>query len=85
MPFDQQDKDDLIWIRDEFHEDTRQYPWLVVHGHTPVDEARHYGNRVNIDTGSGYGKALTTAVFEGKDCFLLTDGGRTALPSQPIL
>lgn len=83
VPFEQQDQDDLIWIRQEFHEDSRQYPWLVVHGHTPVSEARHYGNRVNLDTGAGYGEQLTTAVFEGQNCWLLTDTGRTALLPLP--
>lgn len=79
VPFDQQNQDDLIWIRKEFLEDTRQHPWLVVHGHTPVQVARHFGNRVNLDTGAGYGKSLTTAVFEGTDCWVLTDTGRTVL------
>jgi len=77
--FEQQDKEDLIWIRDEFHEHTTKYPWLIVHGHTPVPMAWHYGNRINIDTGAGYGNALTTAVFEGSDCWLLGDFGRVAL------
>ena len=84
VPFEQQDKEDLLWIRQEFHEDTRQYPWLVVHGHTPVSEARHYGNRVNLDTGSGYGEQLSTAAFEGENCWLLTDAGRSALLPQPL-
>lgn len=84
VPFDQQDKDDLIWIREEFLEDTRQHPWLVVHGHTPVPAARHFGNRVNLDTGAGYGKSLTTAVFEGQNCWLLTGTGRSALLPQRL-
>ncbi|OED37099.1 serine/threonine protein phosphatase [Chromatiales bacterium (ex Bugula neritina AB1)] len=79
VPLDQQDHNDLIWIRDEFHDDTRTHPRLVIHGHTPVPEATHYGNRVNLDTGSGYGKPLTTAVFEGTNCWLLTETGRVPL------
>ncbi len=79
VPFKQQDKDDLIWIRGEFLEDTRPHPWLVVHGHTPVPTAHHYGNRVCLDTGAGYGKQLTCAVFEDMECWLLSDAGRTPL------
>lgn len=79
IALEQQDRDDLIWIRDEFHRDEREHPWLVVHGHTPVDAATHYGNRVNLDTGAGYGKALSTAVFEQGRCWLLEDGGRREL------
>jgi len=82
VPFDQQEKDDLIWIRKEFIEDKRSHPWLVVHGHTTVPEAQHFGNRVSLDTGAGYGEPLTTAVFEGTDCWLLTDAGRTPLLPQ---
>ena len=79
VPFEEQNKNDLIWIRDEFLTDTRLYPWLVVHEHTPVPEAHHYGNRVCIDTGAGYGNELTTVVFEGRDCWLLTRAGRVPL------
>lgn len=75
----EQTEDDLIWIRDEFHRDPRPYPWLVVHGHTPVNRATHYGNRVNLDTGAGYGKPLTVAAFEGRDCHVLGRRGRTSL------
>ena len=79
VPLEQQNKDDLLWIRGEFLEDTRKHPKLVVHGHTPVENAQHYGNRVNLDTGCGYGYKLTTAVFEGSDCWVLTDEGRSPL------
>jgi len=84
VPIAQQNKDDLLWIRNEFHEYTEPHPLLIVHGHTPVDAARHYGNRVNLDTGSGYGDSLTTAVFEGKRCWLLTDSGRFELSVNPL-
>ncbi|MFT6676237.1 MAG: serine/threonine protein phosphatase 1 [Sulfitobacter sp.] len=72
---------DLIWIRQEFHDHTQPHPKLIVHGHTPVDQPMHYGNRVNIDTGAGYGKPLTAAVFEGRQCWALADQGR--LPLTP--
>lgn len=81
VPIDRQDHEDFLWIRNEFLEDTRAHPFLIVHGHTPVRAARHFGNRVNLDSGAGYGNALSTAVFEGTDCWLLTDAGRT--PMQP--
>ena len=71
--------DDLLWIRDEFLDYKRRHPMLIVHGHTPVKKAQHYGNRVNLDTGSGYGRQLTTAVFEGAECWTLTDLGRVPL------
>ncbi len=79
VPLADQTEHDLLWIRKEFHTDTRMHPKLIVHGHTPVDRACHYGNRVNLDSGAGYGKPLTAAVFEGADCWLLTADGRVAL------
>ena len=39
----------------------------------------HYGNRVNLDTGAGYGKPLCAAVFEGEDVWVLTQQGRNRL------
>ena len=75
-------EDDLLWIRSDFLNDTRDHGKLVVHGHTPVDEATHYGNRVNLDTGAGYGRPLTAAVFEGRDCFILEAEGRRKLEPQ---
>jgi len=79
VPLDQQTEHDLLWIRKEFHDDARDHGKLVVHGHTPVDEATHYGNRVNIDAGAGYGKPLAAVVFEGRACWVLTDQGRVPL------
>lgn len=79
VALDQQDPEDLLWIRKEFHKDTRDHGKLIVHGHTPVERATHYGNRINLDTGAGYGNPLTAAVFEGRDCWLLSDQGRVAL------
>ena len=74
-----QAEDDLVWIRKGFLEDTRDHGFLVVHGHTALDAPQHYGNRVNIDSGAAYGGPLTAVVLEGRDVFVLGDGGRTAL------
>lgn len=85
VPLDQQTEHDLLWIRKEFHVDPRDHGKLVVHGHTPVEAATHYGNRINIDAGAGYGKPLVAVVFEGRDCWSLTDQGRVALmPVDPV-
>ncbi|WP_170416547.1 metallophosphoesterase family protein [Ruegeria atlantica] len=79
IPLNQQDPDDMIWIRDEFLDYTTPHPWLVVHGHTHVADADHHGNRINLDTGAGYGHALTAAVFEGTKCWILDASGRRLL------
>ncbi|WP_299203474.1 metallophosphoesterase family protein [uncultured Tateyamaria sp.] len=74
-----QTEEDLLWIRQEFHNSDANHPKLIVHGHTPVDAATHYGNRINLDTGAGYGRPLTAAVFEEDTAWLLTDTGRLLL------
>ena len=79
VPLEQQDPDDLIWIRDEFLDHEGQHPWLVVHGHSHVSAPAHRGNRINIDTGAGYGHPLTAVVFEGTDCWVLEAQGRNRL------
>ncbi|MEL0436551.1 metallophosphoesterase family protein [Phycobacter sp. K97] len=79
VPLSQQSEDDKIWIRQEFLNDPRQHPWLVVHGHTHVPAAEHRGNRVNLDSGAGFGRPLTAAVFEGGRCWKLTPGERKRL------
>lgn len=71
-----QSEDDLLWIRQAFHIDPTDHGALIIHGHTPVDQVVHYGNRVNIDTGAGYGKDMSAVVIEGRDVWLLTDEGR---------
>lgn len=79
FPMDAQDEDDLMWIRDDFLWHLNDHEALIVHGHTPVDEPTHYGNRVNIDTGAGWGHDLTPVVFDDGTCFALTPNGRTKL------
>jgi serine/threonine protein phosphatase 1 len=75
----EQAEQDLVWIRKEFLEDTRDHGALVVHGHTAIDKATHYGNRLNLDSSAAYGGPLSAAVIEGRRAFLLTDSGRVPL------
>ena len=70
-----QEEDDLLWIRAPFHASRADHGALIVHGHTPEPKARHYGNRVNIDSGAAYGGPLTTVVIEGTDVFVLDEDG----------
>lgn len=73
-------EDDLVWIRGSFLTDRgTDHGALIVHGHTVVPAPTHYGNRVALDTGAGYGDPLTAAVFEGRRAFVLTDSGRVPL------
>lgn len=75
----EQTETDLLWIRHAFHDDPRDHGKLVVHGHTPVEAVTHYGNRVNLDTGAGYGRRTGVVVIEGREVWALTDEGRVAV------
>jgi len=79
-----QKETDLLWIRDPFLLDSRDHGPLVVHGHSPVEAATHYGNRINIDSGAAYGGPLSAIVLEGRAAFLLTDAGRVPLLPQTL-
>lgn len=84
VPLEDQSEDDLMWIRDEFLNDTTDHGHLVVHGHTPVEAPEHHGNRIALDTGAAFGGPLTAAVFEGRNVWVLRDGARhPLLPGQP--
>jgi serine/threonine protein phosphatase 1 len=65
-PLDAQNEDEVLWIREPFLDDERDYGRLVVHGHTPLDDGKPdwRGNRLNIDTGAVFGGPLTAAIFD---------------------
>lgn len=65
-PLDRQDEHDLLWIREPFLGDRRDYGRLIVHGHTPLSTAvpELRSNRLNLDTAAVYGGVLTAAVFD---------------------
>jgi serine/threonine protein phosphatase 1 len=65
-PLDGQAESDLLWIREPFLSDRRDYGRLIVHGHTPLitgmPELR--SNRLNLDTAAVFGGPLSAAVFD---------------------
>ena len=79
LPLEWQDEEQFLWIRDPFLSHEQPFPWLVVHGHSAIEVPRHYGNRINLDSGAGWGRPLTAAVIEGAKAWVLTDRGRVAL------
>jgi serine/threonine protein phosphatase 1 len=78
-PPEDQVEDDLVWIREPFLSDPRDHGRLVVHGHTALMSPRHYGNRLNLDGGAGYGRPLWVAALRRRAAWLLTEEGRVAL------
>jgi len=63
LPIAEQSDEDLVYIRARFLESRHPMPKLVVHGHTPVKQARANGERLNLDTGAFRSGRLTAARF----------------------
>ncbi|AXC49210.1 serine/threonine protein phosphatase [Paracoccus suum] len=74
---------DMLWIRKPFQSDLRDHGVLVVHGHTPGRRVRHFGNRVNLDTGAATGGPVSAVRIDAEGVWLLTDDAPQWLgPSQ---
>lgn len=67
-------EEDLLWIRDEFLESRHSFGKVVVHGHTPREEAVFRVNRIGIDTGAYMTGVLTALVLEGPSHRLIQTG-----------
>ena len=67
LPIDEQEDSDLLWERDTFLK--TEYTWdkVVIHGHTPMKQVVERPNIISIDTGAGYGDALTAFCVETKE------------------
>jgi serine/threonine protein phosphatase 1 len=85
-PLDQQNREEMLWIREPFLSDPRDHGRYIVHGHTPLETGlpEHLPNRLNLDTGAVFGGPLTAAVFDdsavGPIAFITDDG--TVTPAQ---
>jgi len=79
VPMDHQTETDLVWIREPFLSEAASHGPLIVHGHTAIDAATHYGNRLNLDSSAAYGGPLSAVVIEGREAALLTPQGRLKL------
>jgi len=73
LALEQQSRDDLRWIREPFLSDAGDHGFVVVHGHTIVDEVDERPNRIGIDTGAYRSGVLTALVIDGAErAFLST-------------
>ena len=73
VPLDQQNENDLFWIRDEFLTCDNDFGKMIIHGHSPHEWPEVKRNRVNIDTGAFATGRLTCLVIEdSRGRFLFT-------------
>jgi len=64
VPLEEQDPEDLMWIRAPFLDSREGHGKIVVHGHTPTSAPEVRDNRIGIDTGAVYGGPLTALVLQ---------------------
>jgi serine/threonine protein phosphatase 1 len=88
IPFTQQRKEVLLWIREPFLSDTSDHGLYIVHGHTPTGTGSPdlCANRLNLDTLAWYGNPLMAAVFDERrvgPLAFIADNGMIA-PAAPI-
>lgn len=72
---DQQNRDDLMWIRDDFLYSDADHGAVVVHGHTESIGVEIRSNRIGLDTGAYRTNTLSCLYLEGtkRDILSATD------------
>jgi serine/threonine protein phosphatase 1 len=65
VPLERQERDDLLWIREEFLDSAEDHGKVVVHGHTIAERPESLANRIGIDTGAFHTARLTCVVLDG--------------------
>jgi serine/threonine protein phosphatase 1 len=80
LTLDEQDPDDLLWIRGEFLFSELDHGAVIVHGHTISDRPQVRPNRIGIDTGAFVSGRLTALALEGTRRDIL----QTAMPTGTV-
>ena len=62
---EEQEEQDLMWIRGPFLDSRKDHGFVVVHGHTPQQDYEVLPNRINVDTWAYLSGRLTCVVLEG--------------------
>jgi serine/threonine protein phosphatase 1 len=74
VPIEEQAGQDLRWIREGFLENDDDHGFVVVHGHTIVQEIQERSNRIALDTGAYRTGVLTAVGVEGENRWYLRTG-----------
>ncbi len=72
VPLEEQEADDLCWIRQEFLDHRESFERIVVHGHSITEEIDIRANRIGIDTGAFASGRLTAIGLEGAERWFLS-------------
>ncbi|RYF45366.1 MAG: hypothetical protein EOO38_16150 [Cytophagaceae bacterium] len=72
IAIDEQHPDDLLWIRDEFLNYQMPHDFMVIHGHSPVDDqSMMHSNRIGINTDAFRTGRLTALGIEKRETWTL--------------
>ena len=69
---EEQEIEDLLWIRDDFLASRAYHGAMVVHGHSIRPQVEEKANRIGIDTGAFATGRLTALGLEGAERWFLT-------------
>ncbi len=85
VPLGDQVPADLHWIREPFLTDRTDHGFVVIHGHTVVDDVDEQPNRIGIDTGAYRTGMLTAlAVEDDRRWFLKTSKASLSEGSRKV-
>lgn len=73
IPLEEQDEEDMVYIRSEFYNNKHSFPYKIIFGHTEFDKPQIQQDKICIDTGCGKFKdaPLTAIVIEnGNESFV---------------
>jgi serine/threonine protein phosphatase 1 len=77
-PWNDQDEEDLLWIREDFITSPHAYPFTVLYGHTPHRQVRiDLPYKIGLDTGLVYGNFLSCLELDSKELFQIRRGRPT--------
>lgn len=79
VPLHNQTQEDLHWIREPFLSDQRNHGFVVVHGHTIVEDVDEQPNRIAIDTGAYRSGLLSAIGIEGTERWFLQEQGHPVI------
>lgn len=80
VALDRQVRGDMLWIRDEFLHDDRDFGAVVVHGHSITVDVDIRHNRICIDTGAYRTGVLSAVYLEGDQQDILA----VSLPAKGV-
>ena len=64
-----EDRDEMLWVRRTFHNSTFSWEKLIVHGHSPVPEVFFGERRINVDTGCVFKQHLTALELPSRQVY----------------